>query len=114
MPEPSPEAVEALFQQAADLDPAQRGAFLDEQCAGDLDLRAAVEELLHFDAEAQSEPDFLHSPAADVRAALPLSAEPGCRRTSAAIASSAGTAKGAWAPSTRPSRTTHAARSPSR
>ena len=77
MPEPSPEAVEALFQQAADLDPAQRGAFLDEQCAGDPDLRAAVEELLHFDAKAQSEPDFLHSPAADVRAALPLSAEPG-------------------------------------
>ncbi len=34
MPEPSPEAVEALFQQAADLDPEQRGAFLDEQCAG--------------------------------------------------------------------------------
>ena len=77
MPEPSPEAVEALFQQAADLDPAQRGAFLDEQCAGDPDLRAAVEELLHFDAKAESEPDFLHSPAADVRAALPLSAEPG-------------------------------------
>ena len=46
MPEPSPEAVEALFQQATDLDPAQRGAFLDEQCAGDPDLRAAVEELL--------------------------------------------------------------------
>ena len=75
MPEPSPEAVEALFQQAADLDPERRGAFLDEQCAGDPDLRAAVEELLHFDAKAQSAPDFLHSPAADVRAALPLRAE---------------------------------------
>jgi predicted Ser/Thr protein kinase len=77
MPEPSPEAVEALFHQAADLAPEQRGAFLDEQCAGDPDLRAAVEELLHFDAKAQCEPDFLRSPAAAVRAALPLRAEPG-------------------------------------
>ena len=34
-----------------------------------------MEELLHFDAQAQSEPDFLHSPAARVRAALPPSAE---------------------------------------
>jgi WD40 repeat protein/predicted Ser/Thr protein kinase len=71
MPEPSPEAVEAVFQEAADLDPARRGAYLDQRCAGDPELRAAVEELLHFDARAQSAPDFLHSPAADVRAALP-------------------------------------------
>jgi WD40 repeat protein/predicted Ser/Thr protein kinase len=70
MPEPSPEAVEALFQQAADLEPERRGAFLDARCAGDPDLRAAVEELLDFDAKAQSAPDFLHSPAADARAAL--------------------------------------------
>src|SRR3954447_15366094 len=77
MPEPSPAAVEALFQQAADLDPARRGAFLDRRCAGDPDLRAAVEELLHFDAKAQNTPDFLPSPAAEVRAALPLPAEPG-------------------------------------
>src|SRR6516164_1170973 len=71
MPEPSPEAVEAVFQEAADLDPARRDAYLDQRCAGDPELRAAVEELLHFDARAQSAPDFLHSPAADVRAALP-------------------------------------------
>ena len=77
MPEPSPEAVEALFQQAADIEPAHRGAFLDEQCSGDPDLRAAVEELLHFDADAENDPDFLPSPAAYVRSALPLSAEPG-------------------------------------
>jgi eukaryotic-like serine/threonine-protein kinase len=70
MPEPSPETVEALFQQAADLAPQRRGAFLDEQCDGDLDLRAAVEELLQFDAKAQGAPDFLHSPAAAVRSAL--------------------------------------------
>jgi hypothetical protein len=29
MPGPSPEAVEALFQQALDLEPEQRSAFLD-------------------------------------------------------------------------------------
>ncbi len=56
MPEPSPEVVEALFQQAAELDPEMRGAFLSERCAGDPDLRAAVEELLHFDARAQARP----------------------------------------------------------
>ncbi len=76
MPEPSPDAVEALFQQAADMEPKERGAFLNEQCAGDPDLRAAVEELLDFDAKAQSVPDFLHSPAV-VRAMLPLPREPG-------------------------------------
>jgi eukaryotic-like serine/threonine-protein kinase len=77
MLEPSAEAVEALFHQAADLAPEQRGAFLDEQCAGDVDLRAAVDELLQCDAKAQSEPDFLNSPAAVVRAALPLPGGPG-------------------------------------
>jgi tetratricopeptide (TPR) repeat protein/predicted Ser/Thr protein kinase len=55
----------------ADLDPEQRRAFLVEQCAGDAELRAAVEHLLSFDAKAQSAPDFLHSPADDIRAALP-------------------------------------------
>jgi WD40 repeat protein/predicted Ser/Thr protein kinase len=73
MSEPSPAAVEALFQQAADLPPEQRAAFLDCQCDGDVDLRAAVEDLLRFDAKAQSAPGFLQSPAADVRATLPLS-----------------------------------------
>jgi non-specific serine/threonine protein kinase/serine/threonine-protein kinase len=70
MPEPSPESVEALFQQALDVEPARRGAFLDQRCAGDPGLRAAVEELLRFDAKAQTGPDFLRSPAADARAAL--------------------------------------------
>src|SRR5262249_35773251 len=42
-----------------------------QRCAGDPDLRAAVEELLRFDARAQSATDFLHSPAADFRPALP-------------------------------------------
>jgi eukaryotic-like serine/threonine-protein kinase len=75
MSEPAPEIVEALFQQAIDLDLDQRGAFLDEQCAGDADLRAAIEELLQFDAKAQSSPDFLQSPAAEARAVL-SAAEP--------------------------------------
>jgi WD40 repeat protein/predicted Ser/Thr protein kinase len=75
MSEPSPEAVEALFHEAADLGPEQRAVFLDERCAGDADLRAAVEELLSFDARAQSAPEFLHSPASEVRAALRPTAE---------------------------------------
>ena len=70
MPEPSPEIVEALFQRALDLPSEGRRAFLDEQCAGDAELRAAVEELLLCDARAQSSPDFLHSPAAEARAIL--------------------------------------------
>jgi WD40 repeat protein/predicted Ser/Thr protein kinase len=75
MPEPSPEAVEALFHQVADLEPEQLGAFLDERCGSDSELRAAVVELLHFDAKAKCAPDFLSSPANLVRAALPLGAE---------------------------------------
>ena len=71
MPEPSPEAVEALFQQAIDLDPELHGTFLDGDSFDDPDLRAAVEELLHFDAEAQNEPEFLCSPAANARALMP-------------------------------------------
>jgi WD40 repeat protein/predicted Ser/Thr protein kinase len=69
MPEPPSGTVKALFLQAADLEPQRRRTFLEEQCAGNPDLRAAVEELFHFDAKAQTEPDFLRSPAADARAA---------------------------------------------
>jgi len=58
MSEPSLETLEALFQQAIDLAPERRSAFLDERCAGKPDLRAAVEELLYFDAKAQSAPEF--------------------------------------------------------
>src|SRR6516162_3280009 len=66
----SPDTVKALFLQALDVEPEGRHAFLDEQCAGDAELRAAVEELLLCDARAQSSPDFLHSPAAEARAIL--------------------------------------------
>src|SRR5262249_7449449 len=67
MPEPSPESVEALFQEVIDLDPERRCAFLDERCAGAPDLRAAVEELLLFDDKAQATTGFLRSPVAEVR-----------------------------------------------
>jgi len=78
MLEPSPEAVEALyFSRRPNWIQRSAGLFLDAQCAGDLDLRAAVEELLRFDSEAESEPEFLRSPGAYIRAALPLPAEPG-------------------------------------
>jgi eukaryotic-like serine/threonine-protein kinase len=40
MSEPSPEAVEAVFQQALDLTPERRGAFIAEQC-GDIEIIAA-------------------------------------------------------------------------
>ena len=40
MDDPQARRVEELFDQAADLDPAQLITFLDEQCAGDADLRA--------------------------------------------------------------------------
>jgi WD40 repeat protein/predicted Ser/Thr protein kinase len=66
----SSETIKTLFLQALDLDPERRRAFLDEQCAGDAELRAAVEKLLLCDARAESTPDFLHSPAADARAIL--------------------------------------------
>ena len=56
MPEPSQEAVETLFLQAIDLDEDRRAAFLKQRCAGDPELRAAVEELLAFDAKAQRAP----------------------------------------------------------
>jgi eukaryotic-like serine/threonine-protein kinase len=70
MPEPSQEAVETLFLQAIDLDEERRADFLKQQCAGDPELRAAVEELLAFDAKAQRAPEFLPSPVAGVRAVL--------------------------------------------
>src|SRR5262249_8309509 len=70
MSDPSPEAVEALFHEAADLDPRPAAAFLDDRCAGAPRRRAAVGELPSFAARARDATDFLHSPAADALAAL--------------------------------------------
>src|SRR6516225_5053004 len=62
MATPSSKRVEELFDQALDLDPAGRAAFLDEQCQGDADLRAAVEKLLQLDSKAQADEALLRSP----------------------------------------------------
>jgi len=67
MAEPSPRRVEELFDQAVDLEPTRRAAFLDEQCAGDAELRAAVEDLLQLDSKAQAAESFLRSPLAKLR-----------------------------------------------
>src|SRR5262245_6245385 len=67
MAEPSPRRVEELFDQAVDLDPARLATFLDEQCAGDADLRAAVEELVQLDRGAHAAESFLRSPLARSR-----------------------------------------------
>src|SRR5262245_19279625 len=66
MAEPSPRRVEELFDQALDLDPARLSTFLDEQCGGDADLRAAVEELVELDRRADATA-FLHSPVTESR-----------------------------------------------
>src|SRR5262249_35596222 len=67
MGEPSPRRVEELFDQAIDLDPARQAAFLDEQCQGDADLRAAVEKLLHLGSPAHADESLLRSPLAGSR-----------------------------------------------
>src|SRR5262245_18954350 len=76
MSEPRPDRVEELFHKAADLAPAERAAFLEEQCAADSALRAAVEELLRHDAGEVEADNFLPSPVSPLRSpppsALPL------------------------------------------
>jgi non-specific serine/threonine protein kinase/serine/threonine-protein kinase len=67
MAQPSPRRVEELFDQAVDLEPARLAAFLDEQCAGDTDLRAAVERLLQLDRRAQADESLLRGPLAGTR-----------------------------------------------
>src|SRR5262245_40645077 len=67
MSEPSARSVEELFYQAVDLEPTQLTAFLDEQCAGDANLRAAVEELMQLDRGAQATEGLLRSPLAESR-----------------------------------------------
>lgn len=46
--------VERIFSEAVELPPRERAAFLDRECAGDADLRAAVEELLAHDEAAST------------------------------------------------------------
>jgi len=70
-----------LFKAALDhADPAERAAFLDRQCAGDADLRAAVEALLAADAAPSTSaersghpgPQAAESPAEGETVTLPL------------------------------------------
>ena len=77
MSQPCPRRVEELFDRALDLDPAQLPTFLDEQCAGDAALRAAVEELLRIDRRAEGDDTLLRSPVAQMRLKAP--APPGPR-----------------------------------
>jgi eukaryotic-like serine/threonine-protein kinase len=52
-----------VLQEALDRDPGERSAFLDAACAGDIELRRRVEELLACD---QSMGDFLATPAVEL------------------------------------------------
>jgi serine/threonine protein kinase/WD40 repeat protein len=74
MSRPSLRRVEKLFHQAVDLDPAQRSSFLQAQCAGDEQLRIAVEELLRHDRTCSEE--FLVSPIAGERPPASLDTQP--------------------------------------
>ena len=124
MNDENPPRFKTLFAQALELPPEERGAFLDAACRGEPTLRADVESLLAYDSGleiAEHDEGFLKSPL--VRRSeetpaddslQPLRMNPRCPFTSAAIASSAGAAKEAWASFTRPNRTTRAGRSPSR
>jgi hypothetical protein len=47
--------IEEVFLAAADLEDAQRGAYLDSACAGDPNIRAEVEALLVADADGRME-----------------------------------------------------------
>jgi WD40 repeat protein len=64
MSKPPLEQLEALFHEAADLEPEERSAFLDARCAGDPELRSAVEDLLQQETGAGRTASFLVSPLA--------------------------------------------------
>ena len=64
MPKPSLQRVEELFHAALALPPNERAAYLDAACAGDAELRTAVEELLGHDESLTEADHFLTSPVA--------------------------------------------------
>ena len=49
-----------VYERALDLSPQQRAAFLDDSCAGDLDLRSDIEAMLAHEEAGES---FLEPPA---------------------------------------------------
>src|SRR5262245_43268031 len=69
--QPCRRRVEELFDRAIDLGPERLPTFLDEQCGGDAELRAAVEELLRLDREADATEPALRSPVAGSRQQAP-------------------------------------------
>src|SRR5262245_44477638 len=84
MAEPCPRRVEELFGQAIDLDPARLPTFLDEHCAGDAELRAAVEELVRLDRRAVVTETQFRSPRAGVRPLLSPQSQPAPEEVAAA------------------------------
>ena len=65
--------IDELFQAAVELDPAQRGSFLEAACAGDQSLRSEVEAMLASDSEGW---DFVEKPALEAAAALLVDDQP--------------------------------------
>jgi len=61
------EEIESLLDRALDLPPEERGAFLDENCARDHDLRRQIDALLRADEQAGT---FLEAPAMESSAPL--------------------------------------------
>src|SRR5262245_10453977 len=60
--------IDRLYQAALERDATRRGAFLDEACAGDEELRREVESLLAANEKAKEAEDFLNQPALQVAA----------------------------------------------
>ncbi len=69
MSEPGFQQIEKLFHEALALLPEERNAFLDSACASNVELRAAVEELLRHDDDDPTD-KLLVSPAAHLAAGL--------------------------------------------
>jgi eukaryotic-like serine/threonine-protein kinase len=70
MPRPALKQLENLFHEALALASEERSGFLDTACAGDAELRAAVEELLRHDGTGEPTDNFLVSPVAQAAACL--------------------------------------------
>jgi serine/threonine protein kinase/WD40 repeat protein len=62
MSKPTLKRIEELFHRAAELNPEQRAAFLETECAANPDLKARVEALLAHDQSPGDATDFLESP----------------------------------------------------
>jgi WD40 repeat protein len=70
MPRPSFQRLEELFNRAVDLPAAEQAAFLDRECAGDSELRGALENMLENDRNDVTEDGRLASPLGEVSSKL--------------------------------------------